>query len=109
MALGAQVVNLIGLHLLDDADQVGAVGEIAVMEHQAGIALVGVLVEVIDAAGVEAAGPPLDAVHRIALFQQELGQVGTVLAGDAGDKGNLARQNGHGAGQNGLWHRIQRR
>ena len=26
MALGAEVVNLIGLHLLDDPDQVGAVG-----------------------------------------------------------------------------------
>ena len=52
MALGAQVVDLIGLHLLDDPDQVGAVGEVAVVEHQARIALVRVLVEVIDPGGV---------------------------------------------------------
>ena len=32
MALGTEVVDLIGLHLLDDPDQVGAVGEVAVVE-----------------------------------------------------------------------------
>jgi hypothetical protein len=41
-----------GLHLLDDPDQVGAVGEVAVFEHQERVALVGVLVEVIDPGGV---------------------------------------------------------
>jgi hypothetical protein len=34
MALGAEVVDLIRLHLLDDADQVGAIGEIAVVEGE---------------------------------------------------------------------------
>jgi hypothetical protein len=57
MALGAEVVDLIGLHLLDDPDQVGAVGEVAVVEGELwGLALltplVRVLVEVIDPAGV---------------------------------------------------------
>ena len=52
MALGTEVANLIGLHLLDDADQVGAVGEISVVQHKAWITLVGILVEVIDPAGV---------------------------------------------------------
>ena len=32
----------------------------------------------------------LDAVHLIALLQQELGQVGAVLAGDAGDECDFA-------------------
>ena len=32
MALGAEVVDLIRLHLLDDPDQVGAVSEVAVVE-----------------------------------------------------------------------------
>jgi len=36
MALGAKVVDLIRLHLLDDPDQVGAVGEIAVVEGELG-------------------------------------------------------------------------
>jgi len=90
MALGTEVVDLIGLHLLDDADQVAAVGEIAVVEDEpwgvaSGGALVGILVEVIDACGVEAAGAALDAMHHIVLLEQQLGQVGAVLAGDAGD------------------------
>jgi hypothetical protein len=65
VALGAQVVDLIGLHLLDDPDQVGAVCEVTVVEHQARIALMRVLVEVIDPGGVEAAGPPLVAVRLL--------------------------------------------
>ena len=34
MTLGTEVVNLIRLHLLDDPDQVGAVGEVAVVEGE---------------------------------------------------------------------------
>ena len=48
MALGAEVVDLIGLHLLDDPDQVGAVCEVAVVQHQARVTLVRILVEVVD-------------------------------------------------------------
>ena len=95
MALGAEVVDLIGLHLLDDPDQVGAVCEVAVVELQLGAlalaaGLVGILIEVVDSLGVEAAGPALDAMHAVALFQQQLGQVGAILAGDAGDQGGFA-------------------
>jgi len=50
---------------------------------------VGVLVDVVYAAGVERAGAALDAVHDVAFFEQQLGQVGAVLAGDAGDKGDF--------------------
>ena len=44
-----------------------------------------VLVQVVDAVGVEQAGAALDAMHDVAFLQQERGQVGAVLAGDAGD------------------------
>ena len=72
MALGAKVINLIRLHLLDDPNQVGAIGEIAVVEHKAGIAFMRILVEVINSAGVEAAGPAFEPVHHIALLKQQL-------------------------------------
>jgi hypothetical protein len=62
--MGAQVVDLIGLHLLNDPDQVGAVREIPVVEHQERVALMGVLIQVIDPAGVEAAGPPQSALKH---------------------------------------------
>ena len=72
MAL-AEVVDLIRLHLLDDPNQIGAVGEVAVMKHQARVTFVGILVEMIDPAGVEAARAPFDPMHLITLFQQQLG------------------------------------
>ncbi len=93
MALSTQVVDLIGLHLLDDPDQVGAVREVAVVQHQPRVAFVGILIEVIDPGGVEAAGPPLDAVHRIALLQQQLSQVAAVLTCNPCDESSL----NHGA------------
>ena len=45
-----------------------------------------VAVEVVDAAGVEGAGAADDAVDFVAFGEQELGQIGAVLAGDAGDR-----------------------
>ena len=53
--------------------------------------LVRVLVEVIDPAGVERGGAPLDAVNLVALLKEELSQVTAVLPGDAGDQGGFGR------------------
>ena len=91
MALGAEVVDLIGLHLFDDALQVAAVREIAVMKSEAwrlscGISLVGILIEVIDAGGVEGGGAAFDAVYGVALLQEEFREIGAVLAGDPSDE-----------------------
>ena len=36
-----------------------------------------------------------DAVNLVALVQQQLGEIGAVLAGDAGDEGRLARLRWH--------------
>ena len=96
MALGTEVVDLIRLHLLNDPDQVCAVGEVAVVEGELwGLALltplVRVLVEVIDPAGVETACAPFDAVHLEALLQEELRQAAAVLPRDTGDEGGFGR------------------
>ena len=50
-----------------------------------------ILVEVIDSSGVEAAGSALDAMHRVALLQQKLCQVASVLAGNACDQRAASR------------------
>ena len=68
MALGTEVINLIRLHLLDDPNQIGAVGEIAVVEHQPRITLMRILIQVINSCGVETARTPFDAMHLICLF-----------------------------------------
>ena len=94
MALRAEVVDLIGLHLLNDPLQVAAVAQVAVVQRQAWIQLVRILIEVINPGGVEAAGPALNAMHGVALLQQQLRQVAAVLAGDAGDQGVFAVAHG---------------
>jgi len=48
MALGRKVVDLVGLDLLEDADQVGGIGQISVMQDEMTVFFVGVLVEVVD-------------------------------------------------------------
>ena len=86
MALRTQVVDFIRLHLLDDAGEAGGVRQVAVVEYEALVVYVGVLIDMIHPLGAEREGAALDAVDFIAPFQQELGQVGAVLAGDAGDE-----------------------
>ena len=89
MALRGEVVDLVGLGLLDDADEAGGVRQVTVMQEEAHALLVPVAVEVVDAVGVEQAGAALDAVDDVALIEKEFGEVGAVLAGDAGDEGDF--------------------
>ena len=51
---------------------------------------VGILIEVIDAGGVEGGGAAFDAVHGVALLQKEFREIGAVLAGDPSDEGDGA-------------------
>ena len=89
MALGTQVVDFVGLGLLDNPDQVGAVAQVAVMQHKVAVVHARVLVDMVDTRGVEQAGAPLDAVHHVAFGEQEFSQIGAILASDAGDQGDF--------------------
>ena len=51
----------------------------------------GVLVEVVDPAGIETARAPLDPMHLITLIQHQLRQVAAVLSRDASDQGSFRR------------------
>jgi len=86
MRLRAEVVDFVRLHFLQDTGQVGAIRKIAIVQLEAGIFDVRILIDVIDALGVELRSPALDAMNFITLFQQKFRQVGTVLAGHAGDQ-----------------------
>ena len=57
------------------------------MQEEPGLGLVRVDVEVVDPPGVELARAADQAVHLVALVEQQLGQVRAVLAGDARDEG----------------------
>ena len=81
MALGRKIVNLVGADLVDDLDDGHGIAHVGIVEVEMGRALeVGDPFAEIDAAAAD------DAVDLISFLQQELGQVGAVLARDAGDE-----------------------
>ena len=86
MALRGQVVNLIRLHFLDDADQVGGIGQVPVVQPEAHLFLVRVGVQMVDPRRVEGGGAALDAVDLVALAQKVFRQVRSVLTGNACDQ-----------------------
>ena len=53
LAVYSEVVDLVRLHLLDNADQVGGIGQVAVMEDEVAMLHVWILVEMIDPVGIE--------------------------------------------------------
>ncbi len=86
VALRREIVDFSRLHLLHDADEVGRVGHVAVVQEEPHIRLVRIVVQMIDAVGVERRRAALDAVDDVALLQQKFGQIGAVLAGHAGNQ-----------------------
>jgi hypothetical protein len=73
--LRGQVVDLGRLDLVHQGDQASAVGEVAVVQEEAGALLVRILVEVVDAVGVERRRATDQSVHLVALAEQQLSQV----------------------------------
>ena len=55
MALGGEVIDLVGAHLGHDAQQAAGIGHVAVMERERQAGLVALVEEMIDAVGVEQA------------------------------------------------------
>ena len=54
------------------------------------VRFVRVLIEMLDPAGVERGGAPLDAVNRVSLLQQQFRKVGAILSRRPGDQCNFA-------------------
>ena len=86
MALGAEVVNFIGFEVVDELHEIHAISEVAVVEKKPGAVDVGVGVDVIDAGGVEGAGAADDSMNLVAFVEKKVGEVGSVLTGDACDE-----------------------
>ncbi len=87
MALRGEIIDLVGLRFLDQADQIGRIRDIAaVVQKEAQIRVMRVLIEMIDAVGVDERGAALHAVNDIAFLDQQFGQIGAVLAGYAGNQ-----------------------
>jgi hypothetical protein len=70
MGLSREIIDLVGLCLLDDSDQIGGVGQIPVVKDESWLGNVRIFVEMLDPPGVEARGSALDAVNDIPLLKQ---------------------------------------
>ena len=86
MGLGAEVVDFVGLDLADQAGEVGGVGEVTVVEAEVRISHLMMLVDVIHSMRVEGGCSTLNAMDFVAFFEEELGEVGSVLSSNAGDE-----------------------
>ena len=75
MGLRREVVDLVRLHLKHDADDAGGIRQIALMDDQP-------IEDVVDALGRGNRRTTNDAVHLVALLQQKLCQIGTILTCD---------------------------
>jgi len=89
VTLRRQVVDFVGLDFLDDPNQVGRIRQISIVQLEADVFFVRILVKMINAIGVERGCTAFDAMHAIPLIEQELGQIGTVLPGNARDQRRL--------------------
>ena len=89
MALSGQIVDFVGLNLLNDANQIGAVRQIAIVKREARMTDVRVLVQMIDPVRVEERRAPLDAVNPISLRKQQFGKIGAILSRNAGNERNF--------------------
>ena len=86
VALGAEVVDFVGIDGFEHPPQSRTVGQVAIVQGQPGAADMGIVVEMIDAIGVEEACAPHHAVDFISFRKQEFAEVGAVLPGNAGDQ-----------------------
>jgi hypothetical protein len=86
MTLSSKVVKFVGLDLLDDADEIGGVREIPIVHSKPNVPFMRILIEMIHPARVERGGPALDPVNFVTLSEQELGQISSILTGDACDQ-----------------------
>jgi hypothetical protein len=89
VALRCEVVDLVGADALDQPGQRRGVGHVAVMQRERAVALRAGIEQMLDAGGVAARGAAHEAMYAVVLRQQQLGEIGAVLSGDAGNERDL--------------------
>jgi hypothetical protein len=80
------MVDFIGAYAIEQPREIERIGKIAVVEKEADTMDVGVGVKVIDPRRVEGRSAPDDSVDFVPLFQEEIGEITPVLAGDTRDE-----------------------
>src|SRR5581483_1817477 len=86
VTLRREIVDLRRLHFLDDTNEIGGVGQIAVVHEEARAWQMRVDIQMIDTLGIERRRTPLDAVDLVALLEQEFCEIAAVLTRNAGNE-----------------------
>ena len=81
MALRREVVDFVRLCLLDQANEIGRVGHVAVVQEVSVVGLVRVPIDIVDACCVERRRTPFHAMYPIAFGEQQPREICSVLAG----------------------------
>jgi hypothetical protein len=53
VTLGCEIVNLVGLSVLNDTDQIRRIRHVAIMKNKAHFLVMGILIEMVDTACIE--------------------------------------------------------
>ena len=85
VTLGAEVVDLVGLEVVDEIGQLLRIGQIPIMEKETDVREMLIVIKVIDPAAVKAARAADEAVDLVSFSEEELGKIRTILARDAGN------------------------
>jgi hypothetical protein len=83
VALCGEIVDLGRSHLLNQTNQVRAVGEITIVKMKSRITLMRILVQMIDPLSVKGGATTFESVDFIALTEEELREVAPILSRDA--------------------------
>jgi hypothetical protein len=83
MGLSCKIVDLIWLNSAKQGDQPRPIRQVPIVKKKSLILLVGVLVQMFDAFGIESGSAPDNAVNFVTLCQQEFGKVGAILTSNA--------------------------
>ena len=84
MALGRQIVHFIRFDVGCKPAKAACVGQIAVMQVEAGFGIVRIEVDWVETPGVKTAGATDDPMHLIPFGEQQLRQIRSILAANAG-------------------------
>ena len=86
VALSAKVVDFVRFHGPDDLVQRACIVQVAIDQPHPGARIMRVLINVVDPSRIEGARTAYDSVHDVALREQKLRQIRTILSSDAGNQ-----------------------
>jgi len=75
MALGAEVVDLIGFDVVDKMGDLLIIGKVAIMEEEACTGIMGVSIDMIDPGSIEGRCPPDDPMYFVAFVKEKFSEV----------------------------------